>query len=189
MTTMSESIDRLVDHARQVGEPGIMDNYWLNDCASVQGVRIEEPGHKQAVPPEWLRRWDPLWGDPKNYTLEEIEKLMTNQAPPPLPPHLIQLSRERLLREAIDTITRDRNEEYGGPENSFKLIADFWNVYLDAKRSNPGVMPSITAGDVALMMDLLKTARLITNPKHVDSVRDKAGYLGCYADVMKIYEG
>ena len=162
---MNESIGRLIDHAKQVGEPGIMHDHTI-------------------VPPEWLRNWDPLKGNPKNYTFEEIEKIMTNQ-----PAQRILTDRERLLQEAIDTITKDRNEEYGGPENSFKLIADFWNVYLDAKRSNTGIMPSITPGDVALMMDLLKTARLIANPKHVDSVRDKAGYLGCYADVMKIYEG
>lgn len=94
----------------------------------------------------------------------------------------LRSDRQRLLEEAIGTICRDRNEEYGGPESSFQTIADFWNVYNQRRQPGP-----ITPGDVALMMDLMKTARLCTNPKHTDSVRDKAGYSGCYAEVAGIY--
>lgn len=104
--------------------------------------------------------------------------------PKPTPTPVPLSDRQRLLEEAIGTICRDRNEEYGGPESSFQAIADFWNVYLNHRQSGP-----FTPGDVALMMDLMKTARLCANPKHADSVRDKAGYAGCYAEVAGIYAG
>lgn len=97
----------------------------------------------------------------------------------PLPP---ATARQRLLDMASSIVGNDRPNEYGGPKESFQSIADFWNVYLKYKKS-----PEITAGDVAIMMDLVKTARLCANPKHIDSVVDKAGYSAVYAEVADIF--
>lgn len=86
--------------------------------------------------------------------------------------------REKLLEEAIRITTVSRNLEYGVPENSFQLIANYWNVYLNSKY---GI--TLSATDVPLMMVLMKMARLTTNPQHRDSAVDVAGYMGCLAEL------
>lgn len=86
--------------------------------------------------------------------------------------------RGELLDHAKVTITQARNKEYGGPEDSFELIAEFWSSYL--ARVN---RTQLSSGDVAAMMVLLKTARLGTTIDHLDSWVDIAGYAGCGGEV------
>lgn len=85
--------------------------------------------------------------------------------------------REAMLKEAITVVTQDRNREYGGPEDSFGLIANYWTVLFGIH---------ITPVQVALALDLLKTARLQANPYHRDSWVDKAGYAACGLDVSML---
>jgi hypothetical protein len=80
------------------------------------------------------------------------------------------------LREAERLITRDRNNTYGPPTQDFDRTARFWTTYLDTKLK-PGA--AIEMHDVALMIDLLKTSRLVWAPGQFDSWADKAGYVGC----------
>ena len=81
--------------------------------------------------------------------------------------------RRQLLLDAADTIDGDRNETYGGPEQSFAKIADFWNTYL-------GWSDMITPQDVAAMLALLKIARISGSAgSHKDSWLDLAGYAAC----------
>lgn len=94
-------------------------------------------------------------------------------------------SRGALLEIAKSTITQDRNETYGGPEDSFALIAEFWDSYL-ARR--PTARAEITPGDVAAMMVLLKVARLCQSIDHIDSWIDIAGYAGCGGEVSDAVE-
>lgn len=89
-----------------------------------------------------------------------------------------QTKRGELLDHAKATITQDRNETYGGPEDSFELIAEFWSSYL--ARVN---RTQLCSGDIAAMMGLLKTARLATKIDHLDSWIDIAGYAGCGGEV------
>jgi hypothetical protein len=61
-----------------------------------------------------------------------------------------------------------RQDEYGSPEDSFKKIASLWSTHLDQ---------SITEQDVALMMVLLKVARVPDGKKASrDTMVDIAGY-------------
>lgn len=53
------------------------------------------------------------------------------------------------------------------PENNFQVIADFWTVYKGVK---------FTATDVAMMMALLKVARIRSGTGTEDSFVDLAGY-------------
>ncbi len=92
------------------------------------------------------------------------------------------MKREDCLNQAMTQVTGKRTQDYGTPENNFQTIADFWNVYLNA-RTYSTLSTEITPTDVALMMDLLKTARLINSPNHADSWIDKAGYAACGAEV------
>ncbi len=88
--------------------------------------------------------------------------------------------RRQLLLDAADTIDGDRNETYGGPENSFLQIANLWNAYLRSFDVCLG------PHDVAAMMALLKIARIsTTSGKHRDSWLDLAGYAGCGWEVAE----
>lgn len=82
--------------------------------------------------------------------------------------------REEILAGARACVLQDRNRAYGGPEDSFSLIAGFWTVYLGQE---------VTAVQVAHMMALMKMARLTANPTHMDSYIDLAGYAACGAEV------
>lgn len=94
--------------------------------------------------------------------------------------------RRQVLEKAADIISGSRHEQYGGAEDSFTAIARYWNVHLLNSR---GIDAGLNAVDVALMMDLLKTARLDTNPSHEDSWVDKGGYIGCGYEIAMTLDG
>ena len=87
--------------------------------------------------------------------------------------------RGSVLAEAADVINGERQDVYGNPEDSFRLIADYWNVYLKLTSSDIDLRPD----DVAMMMVLFKVAREDLQHKR-DNIRDAAGYLGIYADMQ-----
>lgn len=78
-----------------------------------------------------------------------------------------------ILAEAAEIVLGARRKAYGTPENNFGRIASLWNVYLDQKPDGRG---TIGPQDVALMMILMKVARLMESPDHRDSLVDLAGY-------------
>ena len=80
-----------------------------------------------------------------------------------------------ILHEADKIIYGDREKAYGNPRFNLDSIAEFWSVYLNRKFPEVPFF-KISAEDVAQLMILLKTARLIHNPTHVDSLTDQAGY-------------
>lgn len=84
------------------------------------------------------------------------------------------MTRAAILDAARDCITRDRNSAYGEPEDGFALIAAHWSAHLGVP---------ITPADVAVMMCLLKLARLKANPAHRDSWVDVAGYAACGGEI------
>ena len=90
-------------------------------------------------------------------------------------------SRERILTEAQKIVCKDREKQYGSPEDSFTQIAELWNAYL-----YPGQTPSLQAKDVGMMMILLKVARQ-SNKHKEDNLIDIAGYAACVAD-LKTYK-
>lgn len=76
--------------------------------------------------------------------------------------------------EAHELIHGQRSKDYGHPQKNFQRIADLWNAYLKYSET-PG---SVTPTDTAVMMILLKVARLQQNQTNRDSVVDIAGYAG-----------
>jgi hypothetical protein len=82
--------------------------------------------------------------------------------------------RGRTLAAAGRAVLTDRNNEYGGPEQSFGTIAALWSVILGRP---------VTPAEVALCMASVKIARLTANPTHADSWIDLAGYAACGAEV------
>jgi hypothetical protein len=85
-------------------------------------------------------------------------------------------SRSWVLDEARNAVLGTRQDAHGNPEDTFDLIAKYWAVHLDTV---------ITPGDVAIMMTLLKLARLRGNPDHMDSAVDAVGYMACFAETRK----
>lgn len=81
-----------------------------------------------------------------------------------------------ILLEAQDIIFGDREQTYGSPDLNLVSIGDFWTAYLRRKRCVQNGSVTITAEDVCQMMILLKTARLLNQPEHRDSLTDQAGY-------------
>lgn len=92
--------------------------------------------------------------------------------------------RQKFLKDVEGIVCKDRNASYGEPEDSFSLIARFWTNYLEGKGLlNKGAI-ALTPLDVALLLDLMKTARLCSNPEHFDSLLDKAGYAACAGGML-----
>lgn len=91
------------------------------------------------------------------------------------------MTRLDCLTAASEAVS-DRGVSYGAPEDSFGAAGDMWSVILKHV-----LMPGhkIEPWHVALCMDALKTARLITNPAHRDSWVDKAGYAACGYEIME----
>jgi len=98
-----------------------------------------------------------------------------------------QTARQQILDEASETVHSGRDVTYGTPEDSFRNIASLWSAYWMAK--HPGAMNTVTrvfnSHDVAVMMILMKTARLAANPNHHDSAVDIAGYAACLGDIQE----
>jgi len=69
---------------------------------------------------------------------------------------------------------RDKSDHYGPPEEFMRRLAKMWGGYLDQ---------DLKPTDAAMMMALLKAARLRTNPDHEDSLVDFAGYARIYERV------
>ena len=89
--------------------------------------------------------------------------------------------REKCLREACEIVNGARNQTYGNVEDNFERIATLWSTYIGTE---------VTAIDVAMMMVLLKTARVGTGgASHYDNYVDVAGYAACAYEITKEWNG
>ena len=89
-------------------------------------------------------------------------------------------TRKRVLSEAERCVCGQREQDYGTPEDSFQKIAALWTAYM----SNNSIVDTVfSASDVAVMMALLKIARISENPQHMDSWVDGCGYFACGGEI------
>ena len=79
-------------------------------------------------------------------------------------------TREAFLQRAADAVCGQREQDYGSPENNFATIAQLWTAYRGF---------AFDAVDVAVMMALLKIARIGSGHGSADSFIDLAGYAAC----------
>lgn len=84
------------------------------------------------------------------------------------------MTRESILNRAIECVCGEREQDYGSPEDNFGRIATYWSTHLGME---------ITAEDVAVMMALLKIARIGTGTATDDSWVDLAGYAACGGEI------
>lgn len=87
------------------------------------------------------------------------------------------MNRSECLDKAKEIVNGARQENYGSPEKNFANIALYWSVYLSR---------DIKPTDVALMMVLMKLARLENKPDHEDSWIDIAGYAANGAELATV---
>ena len=83
-------------------------------------------------------------------------------------------TRADILEQARICVCGHRENEYGSPEDNFKTIANLWSSYKDVE---------FTATDVAMMMALLKIARVKGGNATEDSFVDLAGYAACGGEI------
>lgn len=99
----------------------------------------------------------------------KLDELLTpsDEVAEPEDPPFFETERGRILYAAIGAVCCEREEEYGSPADNFRLTAQLWSDYLQTK---------VSAGDVALMMALLKVSRVKSGHPKPDSFVDMAGY-------------
>ena len=98
---------------------------------------------------------------------EEHEEIFEAAASPSTP-------RGDILDTAKQYITKDRAEEHGDLDSNFTTIAAYWSTHLNT---------AVSATDVAVMMNLVKIARIKSNPTNMDNWIDGCGYLACGAEL------
>lgn len=128
----------------------------------------KEMGLKEA-----LERLDRAFTDATNAAQPEPQKEPVPNVQ--VPPEEEATARGFILDEARHCVCRSREEEYGSPEDSFALIAELWSAYTGC-----GFEPK----DVAVMMILLKTARIAGGSRNLDNWIDIAGYAACGGEIV-----
>jgi hypothetical protein len=91
------------------------------------------------------------------------------------------LTRQSVLQGAEQCVCLDRESEYGAPEDNFNTIANLWDTYLLSRYKGRTI--AVDAHDVAVMMCLLKIARIASGQTKDDNYVDLAGYAACAAEI------
>lgn len=89
------------------------------------------------------------------------------------------MTRSEILKAAERCVCTDRNQQYGEPEDNFRIIAALWNVYLFGR----GAKSQLNPADVGAMMALFKLGRIATGGDKADNFIDLAGYAACAGEI------
>lgn len=89
------------------------------------------------------------------------------------------MTRADILKAAERCVCTDRNQQYGEPEDNFRIISMLWSVYLCAR----GMDQPLGAADVGAMMALFKLGRIATGGDKADNFIDLAGYAACAGEI------
>ena len=87
----------------------------------------------------------------------------------------------KMLLEEAGAVIDARGDHYGTPLQNWTRISELWTAFLRDKLKEG---EKITPLDHGLMMDLVKTARLIETPEHWDSYVDKCGYAAAAVECL-----
>jgi len=85
-------------------------------------------------------------------------------------------TRSSVLDTAKQYVTKDREATHGNMEDNFESIGMLWEQYFDYDWS-------FSPTDVAMMMALLKIARLKSNKDNPDNYIDACGYMACAGEL------
>lgn len=92
-------------------------------------------------------------------------------------------TRASILHEAEKCVCGQREQDYGKAEDNFRLIASLWEPYIRTRCVSDGSDVSIQPEDVAMLMALLKIARICSGTGTADSFVDLAGYAACGGEI------
>lgn len=133
----------------------------------------------------------PMWWD-SDFGLDEhiVDANKKVSAPTDTPtatdtPTDTPTTRAAILDAAKKIVTGDREKQYGSPEDNFAVIARFWEVYLSERCVGGGAEVTLNPDDVAMLMALMKVARIMTGTFKGDSYIDACGYLACAAEIAE----
>tara|TARA_R110001632_G_scaffold17192_4_gene54793 strand:+ start:315 stop:620 length:306 start_codon:yes stop_codon:yes gene_type:complete len=96
------------------------------------------------------------------------------------------MKRDEILDTAKELINGQRAKDYGDAFDNFERIATGWNAIIKEAIMTDGY---VTEQHVALMMDWLKTARLLNDLSKEDSWIDKCGYSALGGEFIKRIKG
>ena len=137
----------------------------------MDGVEGIKPAHEETDGQVYLRH-ERDWILHRKEDLEQSKATMEAEG--------FRFEKEHALGDCLDeakrTICGERQDVYGSPEDSFTLIANYWNAYLATKDG------MLSALDIAHMMILFKMARVQGQAPSRDSYVDICGYAGIAAD-------
>ena len=108
--------------------------------------------------------------------LEFVCKLVDRIGSPDWQEETPSSGRAKILDTAKDYVTRDRAADHGSMEDNFQTVATYWNAHLGIDWIEPQ--------DVAVMMTMLKLARIRQNEHHLDNWIDACGYMACGGEIM-----
>ncbi len=108
--------------------------------------------------------------------LEFVCKLVDRIGSPDWQEETPSSGRAKILDTAKGYVTRDRAADHGDMEDNFRTIASYWNTHLGIDFIKPQ--------DVAVMMTMLKLARIRQNENHLDNWVDACGYMACGGEIV-----
>lgn len=137
-------------------------------------------GYAAENPEEVARLLDATVIKDKPITAEAVEKHSEDEKR--------RLTRADILHAAEKCVCGQRETDYGTPEDNFETIAELWETYLRRACVDEAGGVYIDANDVAMMMALLKIARIAAGGGKADSWIDLAGYAACGAECEGVTE-
>ena len=93
------------------------------------------------------------------------------------------MTRTEILKAAERCVCGDREQDYGSPEDSFACIARLWNAYEKGRSDICVAGDTYSPKDVAVMMALVKIARIASGHAKEDNWVDLAGYAACGGEI------
>lgn len=93
------------------------------------------------------------------------------------------MKRGELLDQAKEIVTKDRNSDYGKPEDNFSAIAKRWTLFLQG-RGYLSEDQHLEALDVPFFMIDMKMARAQHKIEKIDNLVDIAGYADCAGTII-----
>lgn len=98
------------------------------------------------------------------------------------------MTRSELLHAAEVCVCGQREEDYGTPEDSFRVIGELWETYIKEKCvGDPAAEVCIVPEDVAALLALLKIARIATGHGKSDNYGNE-GMTDCAVLLEAAYE-
>ena len=157
---------------------------WKKEAVDCLRVRDEVRREKNKEINELKQQLQQVENDKKKlkYKIAELEELQT--------PTIENFTDEKpstrsdILDQAKKCVCGQREQDYGTPESNFQLIADLWTDYLYPTLGYPKKDAyGIKSEDVAMMMALMKIARIRNGGGSGDSFVDLAGYAACGGEI------